>query len=85
MIASIDGRRDRWRPVTTAVAPILSRVAKHLALLACLAIVSAINEPVPVGQLTIFALVVAAAVVHCAGRALASSELRLARRSRHGP
>lgn len=68
-----------------AAASFLARLAKHLALLACLAIVGALNDRVPVGQLTIFALIVVAALVHAAGHGLALSERRAAPQSRHGP
>lgn len=84
MITSTDARGDRSRTIPTAAAQILTRVAKHLALLACLGLIGVASGR-GVAPTVIFFLVVVAAVVHSAGRALASSELRLARRSRHGP
>lgn len=66
-------------------AVLLLRLAKHLALLACLGIVGAVNGHLAVGQFTIFFLVVIAAIVRTAGHALALSKRRDARLGRHGP
>lgn len=46
----------------------LQKLAKHLALLACLMIVSQVAGRPVVGQLGIFATVVLAALLHSAGR-----------------
>jgi hypothetical protein len=47
---------------------LLPKLAKHLALLACLMIVSQVSGGPVVGQLGIFVIVVLAALLHSAGR-----------------
>ena len=48
----------------------LSKLAKHLAVLACLGIVGETSGRFVIGQMGIFLLVVSAAVLHSAGRTL---------------
>lgn len=85
MTMPIDPSRARSRLGPTVVAQLLTRVAKHLALLACLSIVGAINQHIPIGQVTIFALIVVAAIVHSISHGLTLTERRTAHQSRHGP
>lgn len=68
-----------------ATAAVFAKLAKHLALLACLAIVGRANGPAAIGPLAILALVVFAAGLHSISRALARREQRLADRRRGGP
>ena len=49
---------------------VLSKLAKHLAVLACLGIVGETSGRLVIGQMGIFLLVVSAAVLHSAGRTL---------------
>jgi hypothetical protein len=48
----------------------LSKLAKHLAVLACLAIVLKTSGRLVIGEMGIFLLVVSAALFHSAGRTL---------------
>ena len=57
--------------ITAALAVFLSKVAKHLALLACLLIVGKATGRLTTGQFVIFCLTIFASVAHLAGRALA--------------
>lgn len=66
------------RPVATMFAALLLKLAKHLALLACLMIVGAAAGRPQVTQVGIFLTVVTAAVLHSAGRIL--QRRRIARR-----
>lgn len=50
----------------------LTRIAKHLALLACLMIIGAATGRPVLGQVGIFIMVVLAALIHSAGRAVQS-------------
>lgn len=56
--------------ITAALAVFLSKVAKHLALLACLLIVGKATGRLTTGQFVIFCLTIFASVAHLAGRAL---------------
>jgi hypothetical protein len=49
---------------------LLSKLAKHLAVLACLAILGETSGRFVIGQMGIFLLVVSAALSHSAGRTL---------------
>ena len=63
------------------VAAILTKFAKHLALLVCLAIVGQATGRAAFGQLTILLLTVAAALIHGLGQSLkrrSSSDFRAA-------
>lgn len=64
---------SRWRnPRLTAVASVLlSKVAKHLALLACLLIVSQAGGRLTIAPSVVFFLTIFASIAHLAGRALA--------------
>ena len=59
----------------------LSKLAKHLALLACLGIVGETSGRFVIGQMSIFLLVASAAVLHSAGRTL-ERRLKLESRGR---
>ena len=58
----------RRHAATFVAAAFLTKLAKHLALLASLAIVGAANGRSPIGQLTILLVIVAAALIHLLGR-----------------
>ena len=62
---------------------VLAKLAKHLALLACLAIVGQASGRAAIGALAIFSLVVIAAVLHSIGRALLLPEPKPANRRHH--
>ena len=55
---------------TLVAAAFLTKLAKHLALLASLTIVGSANGHSPIGQLTIFLLIVAAALIRLLGRSI---------------
>jgi hypothetical protein len=66
----------------------LSKLAKHLAVLACLGIVGETSGRFMIGQIGIFLLVVSAALLHSAGRALQrrlQSQIRCAQTQRRSP
>jgi len=63
------GRRRR-SPSSIVCAAFLTKLAKHLALLACLAIVGAATGRAALGQRAILLLVVGAALIHAIGQAL---------------
>ncbi|HXG52691.1 MAG TPA: hypothetical protein VNN77_14945 [candidate division Zixibacteria bacterium] len=69
-----DEARTRGRlgrlPSRLAWSLLSTRVARHLAVLACLLIVRAATHPGSVGQLEILLVVVSAALLHSAGRSL---------------
>ena len=56
--------------VIGAISPFLLKLAKHLALLACLLILGRASGRAEMGQVWIFALAVIAALLHLGGRAL---------------
>lgn len=60
----------RRAPSTIVFAAFLIKLAKHLALLVCLAIVGQATGRAALGQPAIFSLVVAAALIHGLGQAL---------------
>jgi hypothetical protein len=57
-------------PSTIAFAAFLTKLAKHLALLVCLAIAGQATGRVALGQRSILLLVVAAALIHGLGQTL---------------
>ena len=57
--------------IPAALAVFLSKVAKHLALLACLLILGKATGRLTSGQFAIFCLTILAMIAHLAGRALA--------------
>ena len=57
-------------PRAHATALFLTKLAKHLALLACLLIVGQATGQPPLGPLGIFLLIVFAASLHCVSRSL---------------
>jgi len=57
-------------PSTIAFAAFLTKLAKHLALLVCLAIVGQATGRAALGQRSILLLVVAAALIHGLGQTL---------------
>ena len=68
-----------------ASAAVLAKLAKHLALLACLAIVGQASGRAAIGVLAIFSLVLIAAVLHSIGHTLALPEPKAANRGCHEP
>ena len=66
-LASLVGRRS---PSAIVLAAFLTKLAKHLALLACLAIVGQTTGRAALGQLAILFLVICAALLHTVGLAL---------------
>lgn len=64
-----DGAK-RFHASTCVVAAFLTKLAKHLALIACFMIVGAASGRVAVSQTGIFITVVAAALLHSLGRIL---------------
>ena len=71
----------RSAPAKLVVAAFLIKLAKHLALLVCLAIVGQASGRAAFGQLTIALLALAAALIHGLGQTLkrrSCSELRAA-------
>ncbi|HYA28801.1 MAG TPA: hypothetical protein VEI95_08285 [Acidobacteriota bacterium] len=74
-----------YRPALICViAPFLVKLAKHLALFACLAILGQASGRVPVSQLTLFFLVAGAALAHAIGNTL-QLRLRKTTYSRRNP
>ena len=74
------------RPSTSIIAAFLIKLAKHMALLTCLAILAPGTEGSTAMQLGIFFVVMAAAVLYSVGRALERRRLpELMRLSRGGP
>lgn len=65
---------------TVASATVATKLAKHLALLACLAIVGRTAGRAAIEPLAIFLLVLLAAALHSVGRLLAWRDQRAARR-----
>lgn len=65
-------------PSIIVIAAFLTKLAKHLALLACLAIVGEATGRAFVGQRFIFVLILAAALIHSLGQTIK-------RRRRHAP
>jgi len=57
-------------PLTIVVAAFLTKLAKHLALLACLAIVGEASGKAAIGQPAILLLIIGATLLHQAGSAL---------------
>jgi hypothetical protein len=71
----------RSSPAKLVFAAFLIKLAKHLALLVCLAIVGQATGRAPFGQLTILLLAVVAALIHCLGQSVkwrSCNELRAA-------
>jgi len=60
----------RRSPSTIVFAAFLTKLAKHLALLACFAIVGEASGRAALGQSTIFLLVLASALIHGLGQTL---------------
>jgi len=60
----------RSLPAAYATAALLAKVAKHLAVLTCLAIVGRASGRFAASQTTILIMVIAAVCLHAAGRAL---------------
>lgn len=60
----------RGSPSTIVLAAFLVKLAKHLALLVCLAIVGQASGRVALEQPTLLAMVVAAATIHALGHTL---------------
>lgn len=54
----------------SVVAPLLTKVAKHMALLACFMIVGSATGRATINELGIFSLIAAAALVYSVGRSL---------------
>ncbi len=76
--AILGARRSLSRLVLAAF---LTKLAKHLALLVCLAIVGQATGRAALGQLTILLLAIAATLIHGLGEALkrrSSSDFRVA-------
>ena len=69
-------------PSTIVFAAFLTKLAKHLALLVCLAIAGQATGRAALGQRSIFLLVVAAALIHGLGQSL---KRRLSRNGRDAP
>ena len=70
MAMSRDNHGMLRSPLTIAVAAFLTKLAKHLALLACLAIVGQTSDRAALGQPAILFLVICAALLHTVGLAL---------------
>jgi hypothetical protein len=58
----------RSAPAKLVIAAFLIKLAKHLALLVCLAIVGQASGRAAFGQLTILLLAIGAALIHCLGQ-----------------
>ncbi|MGE5215366.1 MAG: hypothetical protein ACM3SP_00025 [Chloroflexota bacterium] len=63
-------RRETVRWSSGVIAPLLVKLAKHMALLSCLVIVAGATGRIEANALGIFFLVVSAAVLHSVGRRL---------------
>lgn len=61
----------RNRPAHTVFAAFLTKLAKHLALIACLMIAGSATGRAAIGQLAIFFLVAGAAVAYSIGQSIA--------------
>jgi hypothetical protein len=64
------GSRRRNPRITAVASALLSKTAKHLALLACLLIVGKATGRLTAGQFAIFCLTIFAALAHLTGHAL---------------
>jgi len=69
-VDSFAGSRWNHPHVTAVTSVLLSKVAKHLALLACLMIVGKATGRFTIGELGIFLLTIFATMAHLFGRAL---------------
>ena len=67
---SCESHGGRRSPSTIVCAAFLKKLAKHLALLACLAIVGQATGRVALGQPSILLLIAGAALIHAVGQAL---------------
>jgi hypothetical protein len=63
--------RSPYSHINAAMAVFLSKVAKHLALLACLLILGNAGGRLTIDPLVIFVLTIFASIAHLVGRALA--------------
>jgi hypothetical protein len=72
-------------PTTCVVAVFLSKLAKHLLVIACLAILSRATGRLTVDQLAIFGLIVVATIAQFIGSALQTRFSRQAKLSRLEP
>jgi len=70
MSMSRESSSGRHSPSAIVFAAFLTKLAKHLALLACLAIVGQATGRAALGQRSIVLLVVCAAVIHALGQTL---------------
>jgi hypothetical protein len=64
---------------------LLSKLAKHLVVIACLIIIGGASRQSLIGQLGIFLLIVLAALIHSAGRAVQRRSLVRIHRTTRGP
>ena len=76
---------DGAKPSAYVVAACLTKLAKHLALIACFMIIGATSGRVAASETAIFLTVAAAALTHSFGRVLGRRRPPVARSSWRGP
>lgn len=69
----------------SVIAPLFTKVAKHLAVLACLMIVGTATGRTALGSFAIFLMIIAATLAHLFGRAVEKRRAALLRLPKFGP